>query len=156
MTFGDLAQERYISLTTFRRDGTPVSTPVWVAGDEGALLVWTAADSWKVKRIKRDSRVRVAPCNALGKPRGDALEGVATVLADDSHVQALERRKYGWRMTLIAALTRVGHFVKREPRPESVTLAITPASEVGALLERSDAQTMHGREGVVSHRSTAV
>jgi PPOX class probable F420-dependent enzyme len=113
MTFEDLAQERYISLTTFRRDGTPVSTPVWVAGEEGQLLVWTAADSWKVKRIKRDRHVRVAPCNARGKPRGDAVDGVATIVADPAHVQELEREKYGWRMTVIAALTRFGRFVKR-------------------------------------------
>jgi PPOX class probable F420-dependent enzyme len=44
----DLAQEKYVSLTTFKRDGTPVSTPVWCAGDDGRLLVWTGASTWKV------------------------------------------------------------------------------------------------------------
>lgn len=130
MTFQDLARERYVSLTTFRRDGTAVSTPVWVAGEDGQLLVWTAADSWKVKRIKRDGHVRVAPCNARGKPRGEALDGIATVLPASSHVKELEGEKYGWRMTAIGTLTRFGRFIKREPTPESVTLAITPATEV--------------------------
>ncbi|MGH3127267.1 MAG: PPOX class F420-dependent oxidoreductase [Gaiellaceae bacterium] len=128
MTFEDLARERYISLTTFKRDGTAVSTPVWVAGEDGRLLVWTAADSWKVKRIKRDGHVRVAPCNARGKSSGAALDGMATVLAESSHVEELEREKYGWRMTAIGTLTRVGRFVKREPTPESVTLTIIRAT----------------------------
>jgi hypothetical protein len=57
-----LAVERHISLTTFRRDGTAVSTPVWVVSDDGRrLLVWSGANTWKVKRIRRDPRVRVAP-----------------------------------------------------------------------------------------------
>ena len=129
MTFEDLARERYISLTTFKRDGTAASTPVWVAGEDGQLLVWTAADSWKVKRIKRDGRVRVAPCNARGKPRGAALDCIATVLPESSHVEELERKKYGWRMTAIGTLTRVGRFIKREPTPESVTLTITRPTE---------------------------
>jgi PPOX class probable F420-dependent enzyme len=131
MTFEELAQERYISLTTFRKDGTPVSTPVWVAGEEGELLVWTAADSWKVKRIKRDNHVRIAPCTARGKPRGEALDGMAQILQDSTHVEELERKKYGWRMTVIAALTRFGRFVKREPAPESVMLKIVPSPEPG-------------------------
>ena len=126
MTFEDLARERYVSLTTFKQDGTAVSTPVWVAGEDGQLLVWTAADSWKVRCIKRDGHVRIAPCNARGKPRGEALDGMATVLPESSHVEELEGEKYGWRMTALGTLTRVGRFIKREPTPESVTLTITP------------------------------
>ena len=48
-----LADARYLSLTTFRKDGTPVATPVWVVSDDGRrLLVWTGADTWKAKRIR--------------------------------------------------------------------------------------------------------
>ena len=47
-----LADERYISLTTFKRDGSPVSTPVWVTSDDGRrLLVWSGARTWKVRRV---------------------------------------------------------------------------------------------------------
>jgi hypothetical protein len=137
MTFDDLAQERYISLTTFKRDGTPVSTPVWVAGENGQLLVWTAADSWKVKRIKRDSHVRIAPCTARGKVRGDALDGAATIVPDPSQVEKLERTKYGWRMTAISTLTRLGRFVRRQPTPESVMLAIAPTAPESTSASRS-------------------
>ena len=54
MDAATLAREKQISLTTFKRDGTPVSTPVWTVSDDGRrLLVWSAADTWKVKRIRR-------------------------------------------------------------------------------------------------------
>jgi Pyridoxamine 5'-phosphate oxidase len=49
-----LATEPFVSITTFKRDGTPVSVPVWCAADNGTLLVFSEADSWKVKRIRRD------------------------------------------------------------------------------------------------------
>jgi PPOX class probable F420-dependent enzyme len=125
MTFNDLAQERYISLTTFKRDGTPVSAPVWVAGDEGRLLVWTADSSWKVKRIRRDGHVRVAPCTMRGKIRGEGVDAEATILDDTSLVQKLEARKYGWRMRVIGRMIALGRKIRREPTPESVTLVIT-------------------------------
>ena len=59
-----LAKEPFVSITTFKRDGTPVSVPVWCAADNGRLLVFSEADSWKVKRIRRDAHVRLAPCSA--------------------------------------------------------------------------------------------
>jgi PPOX class probable F420-dependent enzyme len=126
MTLAGLAQERYISLTTFKRDGTPVSTPVWVAGDDGRLLVWTAADSWKVKRIKRDSRVRVAPCTASGKVRGEAIDAKAEILEDTALVQKLEKRKYWLMYRLLGPIRGAIRWVRRRPMPPSVTLAITP------------------------------
>ncbi len=51
-TIDDVAGERFVSLTTFRRDGTPVATPVWIARDGDALVVTTPADSGKVKRLR--------------------------------------------------------------------------------------------------------
>jgi len=126
MSLAQLAEERYVSLTTFRKDGTPVSTPVWVAGDEeGRLLVWTAAESWKVKRIRRDHHVRVAPCTGLGKERGDAIEAQAEIVPDVDLVQELEQRKYGWQSHLFGALTAAMRWIRRQPPPESVTLVIT-------------------------------
>jgi hypothetical protein len=62
---GQLADERYISLTTFRRDGSTASTPVWVVSDDGErLLVWTGANTWKVKRTSA-----AAPPRAGGRLR---------------------------------------------------------------------------------------
>jgi PPOX class probable F420-dependent enzyme len=122
----DLASEPFISLTTFRRDGTPASTPVWVAGDDGRLLVHSDADTWKVKRIHRDSHVRVASCGATGQVRGEAFEGEAMILADTSLVEALEARKYGLVYRAIALFRTLSRRLRRQPAPESVTIKIVP------------------------------
>ena len=69
---GQLGAERYLSLTTRRRNGTLASTPVWVVSDDGVrLLVWTGADTWKVRRIRRDPHVFVAASDYRGRPVGD-------------------------------------------------------------------------------------
>ena len=124
----DLATEPHISLTTFKRDGTAVSTPVWVAGDDGRLLVHSAVDTWKVKRIRRDSHVRVAPCAATGKVHGEALDGEAAILGDTALVEELEARKYGLMYRLIRLFRVVSRTLRRQPAPESVTIEIVSAS----------------------------
>lgn len=123
----ELVNEPFISLTTFKRDGTPVSTPVWVAGDDGRLLVHSDADTWKVKRIRRDRHVRVAPCGATGKVRGKALDGEATVLADTSLVEALEVRKYGLMYRVFRLYATISRRLRRKPKSESVTIVIVSA-----------------------------
>jgi len=103
---GSLADERYISLTTFKRDGSGVSTPVWVVSDDSRrLLVWTAASAWKVRRIQRDPRVLVAPASFRGRERGPRVEGQAHVV-DDVDVGVLLRRKYGWQKRLLDRINR--------------------------------------------------
>jgi uncharacterized protein len=91
-----LAKEPFVSITTFKRDGTPVSVPVWCAADNGSLLVFSEADSWKVKRIRRDPHVRLAPCSARGTPRGPAVDADASLVEETTTVEALLARKYGW------------------------------------------------------------
>jgi uncharacterized protein len=94
---GSLAGERYISLTTFKRDGTAVSTPVWVTSDDGRrLLVWSATKTWKVRRLRRDGRVLVAPCTFRGRERGPRVGGRARLVRDPG-IDELLRRKYGWQ-----------------------------------------------------------
>lgn len=61
-----LGAAQYLLLTTFRRDGTAVPTPVWVARDGAELVVFTAPNAGKVKRIRRDGAVRVGPCTMRG------------------------------------------------------------------------------------------
>ena len=122
-----LGGEKYISLTTFKRDGTPVSTPVWVARDEGRLLVWTAASSWKVRRIRRDSHVQVAPSTATGKARGPAIDGRARILEDVSRVETLFRRKYCVAYPLLRRFNRLVRVLKRKKPEASVTIEIVPS-----------------------------
>ena len=121
----DLAQEKYVSLTTFKRDGTPVSTPVWCAGDDGRLLVWTGASTWKVKRIRRDPHVLVAASDARGHARGEAVDGTAAILDDTTRVESLLASKYGVVYRLVRAFNALVRAIRRRPPEPSVTLAIT-------------------------------
>jgi uncharacterized protein len=101
-----LAGERYISLTTFKRDGTPVSTPVWVTSDDGRrLLVWSATKTWKVRRLRRDARVLVAPSNFRGRESGRRLGGRARLIPDPG-IDQLLRRKYGWQKRALDPVNR--------------------------------------------------
>jgi PPOX class probable F420-dependent enzyme len=109
-----------VSLTTYRKDGTPVATPVWVVGYEDGVAVWTNAAAAKVKRLRRDPAVTLAPCTLRGRLTGAAVVGRARLLSveDSARVRALIRRKYrlqGWLVTWRA-----------ERRPErTVSYAIT-------------------------------
>ncbi|HEY8517073.1 MAG TPA: PPOX class F420-dependent oxidoreductase [Candidatus Binatia bacterium] len=105
-----LDREPYVSLVSFKRDGTPVATPVWAAPLDGKLVVFTLRDSFKVKRIRRNPRVRVAACNVVGKVRGPWHEGTCTIVTDPEHearAYAALDRKYGWQMRLGTLLRRL-------------------------------------------------
>lgn len=96
-SLADLAAASYVALTSHRRDGTPVTTPVWVVHDGDALAVWTPRHTYKVKRIRRDPTVTVAPCTFRGQPLGPAVAGRAEIMSDpdSDRVRALIKRKYG-------------------------------------------------------------
>ena len=79
-TFEDVAQSKFILLTTFTKDGRPKSTPIWAAPDGDRLLVITEEDSWKVKRIRSTARVTLAVCDAKGTPKSEAIDATATIL----------------------------------------------------------------------------
>lgn len=130
MIESQIAQSRYISLTTFRRNGTAVSTPVWAVEVEGELLVWTRDDSGKVKRIRNGApaaRVTVAPCDARGRTAEDvqAAEGTARLMTEDGSLDRVRKamvRKYGWQFRV---LDSGGALVRRGKRPHvgvSITL----------------------------------
>ena len=124
---GELAHERYVSLTTFRRDGSTASTPVWVVSDDGErLLVWTGAETWKVKRIRRDPRVLVAPATMRGHERGPRVEAHARVLGPEAGrvVVPLLRRKYGWQRRALELQGTLGRALGRRPGPGPVYLEI--------------------------------
>ncbi|HET9115798.1 MAG TPA: PPOX class F420-dependent oxidoreductase [Gaiellaceae bacterium] len=126
MTTGELANEEFMSITTFKRDGTPVSTPVWVAGENGSLLVISEADTWKVKRIRRDGRVRIAPCGARGAVKGEPVDAEATIEHDTATVEELLARKYGWKYRAYKRFSALARKLRRRPTPAGVTIRITP------------------------------
>src|SRR3954464_1267787 len=71
--FLELGEGKYLLLTTFRKDGRAVPTPVWVVRDGERLVAWSAMDSGKVKRIRRDGAVEVGPCDVRGRPTGESV-----------------------------------------------------------------------------------
>jgi PPOX class probable F420-dependent enzyme len=97
MSIETLARAKYVSLTTFRRDGTPVATPVWLVHHDGEIRVLTGASSAKVRRLRNDPRVRVAPCDLRGRITGDAVDGTGCVLdpAESVITRAAIRKRYG-------------------------------------------------------------
>lgn len=103
---GELATATYVLLTTYRKDGTPVGTPVWAVAHEDKLYVWTETNSWKVKRIGRNPSVTVQPCGVRGAPRGEVVAATARLLdgAETDQVRRWLRKKY-WLAGPLTILT---------------------------------------------------
>ena len=106
-----LSDEKFVSLTTFKRNGDGVAAPMWIVGDGAQLSVWTPADSWKVKRIRRDPRVTLTACGRTGKvPAGQpASAGTAEVITDPAEVarvESLVKRKYGLEFRAVTVIER--------------------------------------------------
>lgn len=110
----DLARSKYIALTTFRKDGTAVSTPVWLVREGDHLLVTTQGDSGKVKRIRNSASVMVGPCTSRGKATGVAVPATARVIEgqEAQRIAGLVVKRYGLLGRLLArrgdASKRVG------------------------------------------------
>jgi PPOX class probable F420-dependent enzyme len=106
----EIEGQKYISLTTFRKNGVAVQTPVWFGEEGGKLYVVSKADSGKCKRIRNNSRVRIAPCTIRGKITGPEFEARARILPPEHspRARATVRRKYWlaripspWRKTSV-------------------------------------------------------
>ncbi len=122
------AKERYLSLETFRRNGAGVRTPIWFAEENGILYVYTLADSGKVKRIRNNPLVRIAPCNMRGQVHGEWLDARARIVTGEEAARgmALLNARYGWQKRLLDFFSRFGG------KPRAV-LAIEPAKTVSDL-----------------------
>ncbi|MGH7440074.1 MAG: PPOX class F420-dependent oxidoreductase [Polyangiaceae bacterium] len=95
----ELDDARYISLLSYKRDGGAVQTPVWVAGLEGKLVIFSNRDSFKVKRVGRNPKVRVARCDVRGKVLGPWHDGTCTISTDPAHnerIMGALNAKYGF------------------------------------------------------------
>lgn len=120
---------RYLSVTSFKRDGTGVSTPVWFVSDGDRLFAFTDLNSAKVRRIRRNPAVLVAPCRPTGKLRAAPVPANAEVLtdaADLERVRALliERYKISYRAVMF--FYRLGRRLRGQPSvADGAALAIT-------------------------------
>jgi PPOX class probable F420-dependent enzyme len=127
-TLGDIASGKYLRITSFRRDGSGVDTPVWFVPENGRLLVQTDADSYKVKRIRRNPSVLIAPCNARGRQRGGQVPARAEVLPDSEtgRVEELLARKYRADMLMLKPIRAVQKTLHLGgPRGKAVIVAIS-------------------------------
>ncbi|NIH87902.1 PPOX class F420-dependent oxidoreductase [Amycolatopsis granulosa] len=96
--FERIAAEKFLLLTTFRKSGAPVPTPVWAAGDAGEIVIWSERTAGKVKRIRNNPEVTVQGCDLRGnEAHGPVVRGRARILDDEAteRVRTVIARKYG-------------------------------------------------------------
>ena len=100
-----ILKAQYVAFTTYRRDGTPVVTPVWAAAEGDSLFIFSNPNAGKVKRVRNSSHATVAPCTATGTITGAALHAEAYLLSDDQmpKVWKLLVKKYGIAARLFVA-----------------------------------------------------
>ena len=126
--FDPLNDERYVRLSTFRRSGEAVPTPVWFARLDDSLYVITGRDTGKAKRIRNNPDVVLAPSDFRGRPKGRDVRAVARLTEEQKGGAAdgALRRKYGWQY-------RVFEFIEnlRGAREDLVFLELNPPAESG-------------------------
>ncbi|GAC1367999.1 MAG: PPOX class F420-dependent oxidoreductase [Ktedonobacteraceae bacterium] len=123
--FAYLASEQYISLTTFRKSGAAIATPVWFAfdpDDDKKLYIVTEENTGKVKRLRNNSRVMLAPCDRAGKVHGAEIEARGGIVpeADRMRANAILAKRFGFLYRAIA-------FFSSLRRSTRTWLEITPA-----------------------------
>lgn len=124
-TLSEIGAAKYVLLTTFKKDGSGVPTPLWAAMDGDRMLMWTVTDSWKVKRIRNKSRVTVGACDVRGNPKGPQIDATAVVLDDagTDHARDVIARKYG----ILGWIAIKGSLIRRG-RAGTIGLAVTAGS----------------------------
>jgi uncharacterized protein len=124
---------KYLSVTSFKRDGTAVATPVWFVADNGHILIETEGDSFKARRIRHNPSVVVAPCTATGRLRGEPIYARAAFLPESERerVEHLMARKYRVDRVLILPIYRAMQRLRSKSLPQDrskpVVLSITPS-----------------------------
>jgi uncharacterized protein len=120
---------RYLSITSFKRDGTAVATPVWFVSDGWRLFAFTDLHSAKIRRIRRNQRVLVASCRVGGKLRREPVAARAEVLtatADLERVQKLLLARYKVSYRVVMLLYRLGRRLRgKRSLADGAALAIT-------------------------------
>ncbi len=104
-----LENQKYISLTTFRRTGAAVATPVWFVQLQNTLYIYTDATAGKVKRIRNNPEVQLASCTMLGQVKGPLITGVARIVTDPQEqvrAEAALNAKYWIARRLLRLLNR--------------------------------------------------
>ena len=117
-----LADEKYIAFTTFKRDGTPVTTPTWAVPVDGDRIgFWTSSGSGKAKRLAHTSKVIVQPSNSRGvvKPGTTPVDATAVLVTGPEleGIRAKVNAKYGVMVPISKIGNKIGELVKRKKTP---------------------------------------
>ena len=128
--FATLRGKQYINLTTFRKSGAAVVTPVWFAQEGERLYVMTDHDTGKVKRLRNNDQVLVAISNARGKALGPTMPGTARLLPDNeaTRVEGLLNRKYGLIKRGFEVLMTLSKLFRRGAAEQRAYIEIVPGA----------------------------
>lgn len=121
--FDGLQGQSFIALTTFRKTGVPVVTPVWFVLQDHRVIVFTGRLSGKVKRLRNNPRVELSPSDFSGKPLGPSISGTALFIPENewSQYEQSFRKKYGAQFSFFGFLGRV------RGNADRIYLEISPA-----------------------------
>ena len=130
MGFAAFRDQKYLSLETFKKSGEGVKTPVWfaadptrdLAGNEAQLYIYTIGNTGKVKRIRNNGCVRIAPCTIKGVPLGEWVDARVEIITGDESARAmklLNKKYYPWKQVLA--------FFALFSRRERIVMVIRPA-----------------------------
>jgi len=113
------ADQKYLSVESYRKNGLPVATPVWFVEQDGVIYIYSLANAGKVKRIRNNPHVRIAPCDFRGKTAGEWVEAEARILdrAGEDKGHHLLNQKYGW-------LKKIGDVLSKLRKRERAVIAI--------------------------------
>jgi PPOX class probable F420-dependent enzyme len=126
-TFTNLDKEKYMSLTTFRKTGEAVVTPMWFAESKGTIYISTGVNAGKIKRIRHNERVTLAASTLSGKVTGSELEGKARVVSEPQEISAAGAslsKKYGLTRSIYYFILNTLSIIRRKPRANEVYIAI--------------------------------
>ncbi|MEN9563462.1 MAG: hypothetical protein RIR73_1706 [Chloroflexota bacterium] len=108
-TLKQFEKQQFLNIETFRKSGQGVRTPVWFAQNGDTLHIWTSTTSGKVKRIRNNNSVRIAPSTASGEALGEWVNAHATAHDSESKVketEALFKKKYGVVFVILSNLNK--------------------------------------------------
>jgi uncharacterized protein len=113
------ANQKYLNLESYRKDGRGVATPVWFAEEQGILYIYSLADAGKVKRIRNNPRVRISPCDFRGKLTGQWVSAMAHILdaSGAEHGHGILNKKYG-------LAKKLGDFFSKLRKRQRVVIAL--------------------------------
>lgn len=126
----ELDNARYVALTTYKQDGTPVSTPVWITGADGAYAFMTGDKAWKTRRINRNPSVELQVCDLRGRvtPHTAVYQATAEVRSSPEAIASIEHAlaaKYGWQFTATRVVDAVKTRFGRGPKQDHVAIHLT-------------------------------